>query len=459
VRQSSPAFGKIRSDIAAIAWPPISDGNAAALAAMARQLDDSQWLPPETIAALQFRQLGLLAGHCVKYSPHFRRRLDAAGLKPQDLLSAAGLRRLPVLTRRDMQTARDLFCTQVPAGHSPVGETSTSGSTGEPVVVRRTAVGNFDWLALTLREHFWQDRDFTQRFCAIRGTIAECAQAPDWGAPVSMLFDTGPSLGIPVTLDIDRQLELIAEFGPAVLLVLPSTLAALARASVARGIALPALRHIRTIGETLSPETRAEVEATFPARLVDAYTSQEVGYIACECPAAPLYHVMETVIVEILDEDGAPCRASETGRVVITDLRNFATPMIRYDLGDYAQAGTACSCGRGLATLGRIFGRERNLLRLPDGRRHWPVMGSEHFRVRDIAPIRQYQVIQHDLDRLEVRLVSDTPVSPGQEDRLRALVGKTFGYPFKVDFTYFDGVLPRGANGKFEEFICRIKSP
>jgi phenylacetate-CoA ligase len=456
VRESAPAFGKIRSDIPGIAWPPISDGNAAALAAMARQLDDSQWLPPGTIAAMQFHQLGLLAAHCVKYSPQFRQRLAAAGLTVPDLLSADGLRRLGVLTRRDMQTATELFCAEVPPGHAPIAEISTSGSTGEPVVVKRTAVGNFDWLAITLREHFWHGRDFTQRFCAIRGTIAKVERMPDWGVPTSMLFDTGPSLRIPITTDIDRQLDLVAQFDPAVLLVSPSTLGALARASVARGIKLQGLRHIRTIGETLTPQTRAEVQAIFQARVVDAYTSQEVGYIACECPTGPLYHVMETMIVEILDADGAPCREGEIGRVVVTDLRNFATPMIRYDLGDYAEAGATCPCGRGLATLKRIVGRERNLLRLPDGRRHWPVMGSEYFRVRDIVPIRQYQIIQHDLELLEVRLVSDVAVSPDQEQRLRAMVIETFGHPFKVDFVYFDGALPRGANGKFEEFICRI---
>jgi len=60
--------------------------------------------------------------------------------------------------------------------------------------------------------------------------------------------------------------------------------------------------------------------------------------------------------------------AGQVGRVVVTDLHNFATPLIRYDLGDYAEMADTCPCGRGLPALKRIMGRRRNMVRLPDGR-------------------------------------------------------------------------------------------
>ncbi len=77
----------------------------------------------------------------------------------------------------------------------------------------------------------------------------------------------------------------------------------------------------------------------------------------------------ETHIVEVLDEAGRPCRPGETGRVVITDLANFATPIIRYEIGDYAEVGRAeAFAGAASRCCNRILGRQRNLIMLPDGR-------------------------------------------------------------------------------------------
>jgi phenylacetate-CoA ligase len=396
-----------------------------------------------------------LAAHCQTQSPQFRRRLENAGLTAADLATPGGLQRLPVLTRRALQTAADIFCETVPEAHSPVFETRTSGSTGEPVVVRRTAVSQMDWLATTLREHLWHNRNFAKPACTIRANILKSARAKDWGEPVNLLFESGPLLGLPITLDIAKQLRLIADFKPAFLIIYPSNLAALARLCRDKKINLPDLRQILTMGETLSSETRALAAETFGANIADMYSSQELGTIALQCPVSPLYHVMaENLIVEVLDADGAPCPEGETGRLVITDLRNFATPLIRYDIGDYGEVGPPCPCGRGLPTLSRILGRERNLILMPDGTRHWPLVGFHKFR--EIAPVTQYQFIQHTREAIELRLVTERPLGGDEEDRLRALVQKALGHPFALQFVYFDGQIPPAKSGKFEEFVCLV---
>ncbi|HSZ74758.1 MAG TPA: hypothetical protein VK779_08055, partial [Rhizomicrobium sp.] len=140
------------------------------------------------------------------------------------------------------------------------------------------------------------------------------------------------------------------------------------------------------------------------------------------------------------------------GRVVLSDLHNFATPMIRYDIGDYAEVGGPCPCGRGLPTLKRVLGRERNLILMPDGTRHWPLVGFARFR--DVAPIVQYQFIQQSREEIEVRLVAETPLSAEQEANLKSVIQEALGHPFALRFTYFEGQIPRAANGKFEEFVC-----
>ena len=55
----------------------------------------------------------------------------------------------------------------------------------------------------------------------------------------------------------------------------------------------------------------------------------------------------ENLIVEIVDDKGAPCASGEIGRVIVTDLHNFATPLMRYDIGDYAEVAAPCLCGGG----------------------------------------------------------------------------------------------------------------
>jgi phenylacetate-CoA ligase len=216
------------------------------------------------------------------------------------------------------------------------------------------------------------------------------------------------------------------------------------------------LKEVRTIGETFSGGLKARCENDFALKAVDLYSAQEVGVIALQCPVSGLYHVQaESLIVEVLNDEGAPCSEGEVGRVVVTDLHNFATPIIRYEIRDYAEVGGACPCGRGLPTLKRILGRRRNMVTLPDGSKHWPTVGFHAFR--DIAPIRQYQAVQHSLDTVEMRLVVDAPLSGEQEALLRTVIQAALGYPFTLRFSYHDGELPKTRGGKFEEFISKIE--
>jgi phenylacetate-CoA ligase len=212
---------------------------------------------------------------------------------------------------------------------------------------------------------------------------------------------------------------------------------------------------VRTLGETLSRETRARCRELWKAPVIDVYSAQEVGVIAIECPESGLYHVQsESLIVEVLDAEGHACEPGQVGRVVVTDLHNFAMPLLRYAIGDRAEVGPACPCGRGLPTLTRVLGRERNMVVLPDGSRHWPLVGLHEYR--RIAPVVQYQLAQRSSQLVELRLVTETPLSPEQELELAAVVQRSLGHPFEVSFRYFEGALPPATGGKFEEFVSEL---
>src|SRR5262249_55824643 len=151
---------------------------------------------------------------------------------------------------------------------------------------------------------------------------------------------------------------------------------------------------------------------------------------------------------------GNACNPGEIGRLVLTDLTNFASPLIRYDTADYAEAAPPCGCGRGLPTLARIVGRQRNILRRPDGQRYWPRLGSTGYH--EIAPVVEHQLIQREIDLMELRLVVETPLTALQEEELAERLRRSLGYPFRITFAYFEHEIPRGRGGKMEEFVCLL---
>lgn len=451
-----PRLDHMRGDLGGHAWPPIFSARVAPLAAALLQFDRSQWLAADAIEAGQRRQLAQLAVHFATHSPWFCDRLERTGLVAEDLGKPGALAELPAIHRREAQAQfAAQHVTALPPGHTPVHKVNTSGSTGEPVIVWKTAANQLHWLALTMRYHLWHEQDFTGRLAVIRALLPQYGLSKQWGAPISSLFPTGQALRIDIETDLPKQLDQLIAFAPTSLIVYPSNLDALLDEMDRRGASLPSLKRVRTLGETLSPALRGRAAARLGATVRDCFSTEELGYVAIECEAGALHVNSETVIVELLGEDGRPVEGDTPGRVVVTDLHNHATPLFRYETGDYAQWGRPCGCGRTLPVIGRILGRQRNMIVKPDGQRHWPLTGYKQFR--EVAPVLQYQYVQHAPDHIEVRLVTERPMTAGEEEALRDLIRKKLRQPFRIDFTYFEDRLPLGRNGKFEEFLSLVK--
>jgi len=452
----------MKSSVSGIGWPAIPAPVAANLLAQLTQLEDSQWWHPEQLLQKQLEQFGRLAAHACQQSPFFRNRFEQAALDTSQPWTAETFSSIPLLTRAElMQQAEHIHCRALPPKHGAVHQIQTSGSTGQVVTMLRTEVSQLMWLALAMREHLWHQRDFSATLAVIKAlipTLDDALQAArvGWGHPATLLFNTGPSYAQPLSMDVAQQAAWLARIAPRYLLTYPSNLSALLDRFESGDTLPPSLRQVRTIGETLHPGLRERCRSLGEIEIVDMYSSQEVGLIALQCPVSGLYHVQsESLIVEVLDDAGLPCQPGEVGRVVITDLHNFATPLIRYEIRDYAEFGPTCPCGRGLPTLARIMGRRRNMVVLPNGARHWPLLGAYHFR--EVADIRQYQAIQHSLEDIEIRLVVEQALSGAQEAQLTQLIHNALGHPFSLRFSYFDQELPKTQGGKFEEFISLVK--
>ena len=131
-------------------------------------------------------------------------------------------------------------------------------------------------------------------------------------------------------------------------------------------------------------------------------------------------------------------------------------PLIRYEIGDHAEVGPPCPCGRGLPVLTRIIGRTQQMLRLPDGGRRWTLLGAGELGELHKLGVEQYQFIQTAVESLEVRLVLPEALRARAEPGVRAWVAEQFGDHLDVELVYFDEI-PRTKEGKFFDFMSNVK--
>lgn len=435
-----------------VVWPALPGADAATLLSVCFHLEQSQWLAADAMRARQFEQLATVVRHAHASVPYYRdswvRHAAATPLTWEAFLA------LPLLRRRDLQAEFErLKSTAYPAQHGVVEESRTSGSTGAPVRALKTGLGEIYWRAFALRDHAWHRRDLGGKLAAIRQG-ASAARGDNWGPATYGVVRTGPAVTLPVGTDVSVQLDWLEREQPAYLLSHPSNIGALARLSLSRGVRLPGLREVRTSGEILPDDVRALCREAWNVPVADMYSSNEVGYIALQCPVSGHYHVMaEGLLVEVLADDGSPCPPGAVGRVVVTTLHNFAMPLIRYEIGDYAEVAPRCACGRGLPALRRILGRVRNMLVTADGRRYWP-----SFSVRalsELVPVRQHQFVQKEIDLFEARLVVASPLTREQEEKLVAHLRARLPDGVRIEVVYCDAI-PRGTGGKFEDFISYV---
>ena len=429
--------------------------------ALQYQYARSEWAPPAQIRERQFAQIGRLLDHCLDAVPFHAERLARAGYRRGAAVDGDLWRRIPVLTRSEVQDAgAALWSSRDPEGHGERVTFASSGSTGRPVSGVQTELARLYFDSITLRDHLWQGRDLGTRLGVIRyaGSLKlhdGRTSAPGWNAAAASCFENGPSEFLDVHRPIGEQADWLFEIRPDYLLTNPSVLRELVRETLRRGVRPDWLRGVGTLGEVLDGELRAFVGTHWHVAVADIYSATETGYIALQCPAGTNYHVQsEVCLVEVLDGEGRECAAGETGRVVVTPLHNFAMPLLRYELGDYAEAGDPCACGRRLPALTRILGRVRNMVRRPDGRMYWPVIEEPFRPVRGI--VRQFQVVETAPREIEARVVAMRPLTSPEEQQVRAGLQESFGPEYRIVLRYLDKIA-RGPTGKFEDFVSMVQ--
>ena len=450
----------MRSSIGSNIFPPILTGRPATLMALQHHLGQSQWWDAERLRAEQHRQLAALVNFATRTIPFYADRLRAAGLEPGAPLTWQAWSRIPTLTRHDVQDAGDALNPAVlPPSHGRIGEIASGGSTGVPVRIHKSEFANLMWEAIHIREELWHREDRTGALVVIAGLPRSMSEAerlagstrdgvsvPQWGGIQSQIWTTGPLHMIDLNHPAETHVDFILKHAPSYIYTLPSTLRLILWHCRNRGIAFPGLRAVWTRSETVDDALRQLCQDTLGVRIVSNYSTAETGYIALQCPTSSALHVQsETCLVEILDADSNPVPPGACGRVVVTPLHNFATPLLRYEIGDDAECAEACSCGRGLPLLKRILGRTIDHLTRPDGRRRR--FFFDHYALSKIRAVKEYQVIQRSLHRIDVLLAIARPLTDDEISQVRAIMAKDVGTGFEIDLSYCDRI-PRTAAGK-----------
>jgi phenylacetate-CoA ligase len=449
----------LQSDVPGIVWPALTTGTTAGrMLALQQQLSETQWLDPDALRRRQFLQLDQLLAHAYRESPFYRQRLQAAGYTPGLRMTEDFWAGIPLLTRNDIHSHGEaLRSRRLPIHHDPAQMLRSSGTTGQPVTTYSSRISRLFWAAFTLRDHFWHNRDFSRVLAAIRfsddRSAKEGIRYEQWDDAVASVTSSGPSFVLDIAYPIEHQAAWLQGLNPDYLVTHPTKLGHLAPYCLEHGIKLPKLRQVTTVSEVLEAEPVEACRAAWGVGVTDVYSTKESSYLALQCPEEGRYHVQsEGILLEVLDGD-RPCGPGEVGRVVVTPLHNFAMPLIREELGDYAEVGEACPCGRGLPVLKRILGRVRNLATLPTGEQFFPRLGVK--RLNEIAPIELIQLVQTSLEHIEVRLVVPREISREEEEGFSGILRERLGYPFELTFTYHDEI-PRGPGGKFEQFRSEI---
>ncbi len=424
-------------------------------------------MPRAELAALQLDRLKKTLERAYAKVPHFRRKFDAARVKPEHLTSLDDLKRFPFTLKTDLRDNFPFGMFAVPR-EQVLRLHASSGTTGRPTVVGYTR-GDLD---------LWSDLMARSLACAGARPGDIVHNAYGYG-----LFTGGlgahygaERLGctvVPVSGGgTERQVALLQDLGADVLCATPSYALNIAEVADAMGVDMRKLpvRCGAFGAEPWSEAMRRDLEARFGIKAVDIYGLSEIlgPGVACECNEGQhgLHGWEDHFLFEIVDPKTLQrLPIGEPGELVITTLSKEALPMIRYRTRDITTlTDEPCVCGRTHTRIMRVTGRDDDML-IIRGVNVFPSQ-IEAFLVGfpGLAPHYQLVLMRDgplDAMTVEVELVADAPSDAGfaakKADEIRQHLKSMVGVTCTVDVKK-SGAVPRSQGKAVRVKDLRIKT-
>ena len=408
-------------------------------------LDPIEIASRDEIMALQLHRLKWTLSHAYENVPLYRRKFDEAGVHPDDLKVLDDIARFPFTTKEDLRQSYPFEMMAVPL-EKVARIHASSGTTGKPTVVGYTQADVDNWahlVARSIRASGGRPGDrvhVAYGYGLFTGGLGAHYGAEAMGCTV-----------IPVSGGMtQRQVQLIVDFKPDIIMVTPSYMLAIADEFERQGVdpRSTSLKSGIFGAEPWTDALRAEIEQRFDMHGVDIYGLSEVmgPGVANEAVEEKdgLYIWEDHFLPEIIDPEGGTPRADgETGELVFTSLTKEALPIIRYRTRDLTRLREGGA--RTMRRMDKITGRSDDLIILR-GVNVFPSQIEEHIvQIDGISPHYQIELWKDGpMDAMTVRVEA----APGHEaDDRRAALAATLGDNIKqnVGISATIDVTPVGA--------------
>ena len=357
----------------------------------------------------------------VKYAfnvPLYRDKYEKAGIKPGDIKGIKDIHKLPFITKDDLRS-------YYPEGIVPKNFDkknailmSTSGSTGKPVFVYTDRLSSIRRLTANIRELKVYGGSWKKsRICLIidleQGSVESTVFSESIQFLIKKIFPMKNIKYLPIGEKPDILIKELEEFNPEFIGTDPNVirdLAFLKNQGLGKNINP---KVIISSGAMLDEYTRKYAEKAFDSKVYDVYGSTEAGSIAFECTKGKYHVISDFAYIELLDENNKPVEYGQSGRLVVTRLYGKCTPIIRYTGNEdfLIPLKDECSCGINTQLIKQIEGRQTDMIILPDGKMFSPLnvtgIPAKVMDKYDTYKIKQFQIIQHKKDHIEVLIIID----------------------------------------------------
>lgn len=408
----------------------------------------TQWWSDTALKAYQSRKLIQLFKHAKSTVPFYKSLYE--NVEQDSIHGIQDIESLPFVTKADIRNNKSEMVSSNAFLFKSIK--TTGGSTGQPVTVIKTNESLACERAATWRAYEWAGihiGDSHARFWGVPLNRSRRAQFKviDW--LLNRIRLSAFSFSEASLMDYYQR---ILKFRPCYLYGYVSMIHLFAKFMQANRLDLPKeVKCIVVTSEILSEPMRKEIKDVLRREVFNEYGCGEVGSIAHECPSGRLHIMAENLLVEVI-KDEKPAKEGETGEIVVTELNNYAMPLIRYRLNDFAELGSAaqCNCGRTLPSLGRVVGRAYDMLRTDDGR----IFHGEFFmylfedlKKKNNFAVNQFQVIQISQESLRIKIVPGKNYSHDVEEWIAQIISNSMGISLNIKFELVD-YIPREPSGK-----------
>lgn len=427
-----------------------------------RLFEDSQFWPRQRLLDYQWGKLKDLLDYSYKNCRYYKKIFDERGLTPDSVKSFEDLSLLPILTRDIIFDHGEQIISSMITSPE-LEEFSTGGTTGQQAKMYRDQQSFNIKLAMEWRHEGWMGRKPCEKMAYFWPAHIDIVEDESFKARIKNRYILRQLVLNAGTFSEDALrgfYDDIVRFKPKYLKVFPASLYYFTEFIEYNDLPTPNILGIMSSGETLYDFQKEKLERVFGCPVFDMYGSREVGNTASECSAHEGMHIaMETSLVEFVT-DGKQVDYGQEGHIIITDLTNYAMPLIRYQIDDYGiPLRQSCSCGRELHLMSTVVGRLLDDFWGLDGTRHSGNVLGFHLTVAEEGiEIGQVQFIQESLTKFHVRITDKPEPTPKVFEYLARRMKDIIGNGIDITFEVVKEI-PREKSGKIRYAICEIDPP